>query len=200
MKIKTLYTWGKSISLSPFIFPIFIVYLIKKKSRKLINEDLKTIVKFNTGSEIKSYKKEFWFHYTHIKEFRSQVHYRLKPWSLFLKILPGQTALTINVPNIGGGFYVHHGHSTRISASHIGSNFTIHHNCSVVHGKGGAPYIGNNVFIGTGATIMGKIIIGDNVKIGANTVVLKNVPNNCTVVGNKTYIVKKDGIRIKKEL
>lgn len=46
-----------------------------------------------------------------------------------------------------------------------------------------APRIGNNVYIGAGAKILGDIGIGDNVKIGANAVVTKNVPDNCTVVG-----------------
>lgn len=47
-----------------------------------------------------------------------------------------------------------------------------------------APEIGDNVFIGAGAKIIGNITIGDNVIIGANAVVTKNVPNNHTVVGN----------------
>lgn len=46
----------------------------------------------------------------------------------------------------------------------------------------GVPQIGNDVFIGAGAKILGDIIIGDNVKIGANAVVTKDVPNDCTVV------------------
>ena len=46
-----------------------------------------------------------------------------------------------------------------------------------------APQIGNHVYIGAGAKILGDIVIGDNVKIGANSVVTKNVPDNMTVVG-----------------
>lgn len=45
------------------------------------------------------------------------------------------------------------------------------------------PDIGNNVMIGTGAKVLGPIKIGDNVKIGANSVVLKAVPDNVTVIG-----------------
>ena len=47
-----------------------------------------------------------------------------------------------------------------------------------------APVIGDNVFIGTGAKIIGNITIGNNVLIGANAVVTKDVPDNCTVIGN----------------
>lgn len=46
-----------------------------------------------------------------------------------------------------------------------------------------APTIGNNAYIGPGAKIFGNIVIGDNVAIGANAVVLKDVPDNSTVVG-----------------
>ncbi len=48
----------------------------------------------------------------------------------------------------------------------------------------GAPKIGNHVYIGAGAKIIGGITIGNNVRIGANTVVFKDVPDNCTVVNN----------------
>ena len=46
----------------------------------------------------------------------------------------------------------------------------------------GAPHIGNNVFTGVGACIVGNIHIGDNVRIGANTTVYRDVPSNSTVV------------------
>ena len=45
------------------------------------------------------------------------------------------------------------------------------------------PTLGNNVTVGTGAKVLGNIHIGDNVRIGGNSVVVKDVPNNCTVVG-----------------
>ena len=48
--------------------------------------------------------------------------------------------------------------------------------------KGGAPSIGNNVLIGTGAKIIGKIVIGDNCRLGANSVIVKDIPPNKTVV------------------
>lgn len=49
--------------------------------------------------------------------------------------------------------------------------------------KRGAPSIGNNCVIGAGAKIIGPVRIGNNVKIGANAVVTKDVPSDCTVVG-----------------
>lgn len=65
----------------------------------------------------------------------------------------------------------------------IGCNCTILHNVTIGAGRGGAPTIGDNVYIGAGAIIIGDIKIGDNVKVGAGAVVFKDVPSNSTVVG-----------------
>ena len=48
----------------------------------------------------------------------------------------------------------------------------------------------------TGSMVFGKVKIGNNVKIGAATVIYKDVPDNCTVVGNPAVIVKKDGKKV----
>ncbi len=58
------------------------------------------------------------------------------------------------------------------------------------------PTIGNNVVIGTGAKVLGNITIGDNSYIGANAVVIKDVPPNSTVVGVPGRITKQDGKKI----
>lgn len=75
-------------------------------------------------------------------------------------------------------------------------------NCKILHGvtiggrggKGrvGLPEIGNNVLIGCHAQIMGPIVIGDNATIGACSVVVKDVPANCTVVGNPAKIISQE--------
>ena len=56
----------------------------------------------------------------------------------------------------------------------------------------GAPTIGDNCYIGSGAVIVGNIKIGDNVRIGANTTVYKDVPDNCVVVSAQQKIIQKD--------
>lgn len=56
------------------------------------------------------------------------------------------------------------------------------------------PTIGNNVYIGPGAKIFGKITIGDNVAIGANAVVSKNIPSNATVVGVNHILLNKGSV------
>lgn len=56
--------------------------------------------------------------------------------------------------------------------------------------KKGMPVIGNNVYIATGAKILGNITISDNVIIGANAVVIQDVPSNCSVGGVPARILK----------
>ncbi len=58
------------------------------------------------------------------------------------------------------------------------------------------PTIGNNVVIGSGAKVLGSFSIGDFSNIGSNAVVLREVPMNCTVVGNPGRVVKRDGQRV----
>ena len=58
------------------------------------------------------------------------------------------------------------------------------------------PTLDNNVVAGTGAKILGNIKIGDNVQIGANAVVVRDVPPNSTVVGVPGRIAKKEGRKI----
>ncbi|MEG1738662.1 MAG: serine acetyltransferase [Odoribacter sp.] len=74
----------------------------------------------------------------------------------------------------------------------IGNNCTIMHqvtlgvNAEISDCK--APVLGDNVFVGAGAKLIGPIIIGSNVKIGANAVVTKNVPDGVTVVGANRFV------------
>ena len=89
---------------------------------------------------------------------------------------------------IGKGLFIDHGMGVVIGeTAEIGDNVTIYH--GVTLGGTGKdkgkrhPTIGNNVIIGCGAKILGPISIGDGAKIGANSVVLKNVPKGKTAVG-----------------
>ena len=71
----------------------------------------------------------------------------------------------------------------------IGKNCTINHRVTIGEGKGGAPIIGDNVMIGTGANIIGGITIGNNVKIGAGCIVTTDIPDNATVVMDHPRII-----------
>ena len=77
----------------------------------------------------------------------------------------------------------------------IGNEVTIYHGVTL-GGTGKEtgkrhPTIGYGVVIGAGAKLLGSIEIGNNVKIGANSVVLKSIPDGCTVVGTEGRIVKR---------
>lgn len=105
-----------------------------------------------------------------------------------IEIHPGAT--------IGKGFFIDHGTGVVIGETAIiGDNVTIFHNVTL-GGTGNEtgkrhPTIGNNVLIGTGASILGNIKIGNNSKIGAGAVVLKDVPDNVTAVGIPAKPIKK---------
>lgn len=106
-------------------------------------------------------------------------------------------AIDVVSKKMGGGFLVFHGNSTIVYAQSIGKNFSVYQNVTIGRGKkidgNDVPVIGDNVFVGTGAIIIGGIHIGNNVKIGAGALVNKDVPDNCTVAGNPMRLIyKKD--------
>lgn len=76
--------------------------------------------------------------------------------------------------------------------AHIGKNATILHQVTIGEGKGVAPIIGDNCFIGAGAKITGGVRIGNNVKIGTNCVVVKDIPDNATVVLSEPRVIVKE--------
>lgn len=98
--------------------------------------------------------------------------------------------------HIGGGLTLAHPQNSFLCAKSIGSYLHIKHNVTIGLGKGGVPIIGNNVYVGCGACILGGITVGDNVKIGAGCVVVHDVPSDCTVIGNPAYIVKLKGKKV----
>lgn len=108
-----------------------------------------------------------------------------------IEIHPGAT--------IGKGLFIDHGHGVIIGETAVvGDNVTIYQGVTLggngkEHGKR-HPTIGNNVMISAGAKVLGSFEIGDNCKIGAGSVVLSPVPDNCTVVGVPGRIVKRNNI------
>lgn len=83
----------------------------------------------------------------------------------------------------GGGICVTHGHSTEINAREIMGNLHVFQNVTIgTRGSTIGPVLGKNIIVGTGAVVLGDITIGDNVKIGANATVVKDLPECVTVV------------------
>ncbi len=83
------------------------------------------------------------------------------------------------------------------SSTQIGNNCLISQNVTIGRNFGDktVPVIGNDVYIGAGSVVFGEITIGDNVIIGSNSVINKNVPANCTVVGNPMKIIQENRIK-----
>ena len=110
-----------------------------------------------------------------------------------IEIHPGAT--------IGKGFFIDHGMGVVIGETcEIGDNVTIYH--GVTLGGTGKdtgkrhPTIGNNVMIGTGAKVLGPFKVGDNTRIAANALVLQEVPEDSSVIGNPAKVVKTKGKRV----
>ena len=105
----------------------------------------------------------------------------------------------INVPSrcLGPGFYYVHPGFFRVNGDvRIGANATVLPNVLIGRRRPDKPAlvnIGDNVYISTGVTILGPVTIGNNVTIAANSVVIKDVPDNCVVSGIPAKIIMKDG-------
>jgi serine O-acetyltransferase len=98
---------------------------------------------------------------------------------------------------IGPGLYLNHFGSVFIGASTIGENCNFAHEVTVgISGRGdkrGRPEIGDRVFVGPGAKILGKLNIGNDVAIGANAVVTANLPDRAVALGIPAKVVSKNG-------
>lgn len=79
-------------------------------------------------------------------------------------------------------------HISRYST--IGANCTIYQNVTIGRGNNGAPIIGDNCLLGANSVIIGNIKVGNNVKIGAGAIVVENIPDGVTIVGQKAIIKK----------
>ena len=112
-----------------------------------------------------------------------------------IRILSGNIEIYLST-DIGKGLYLHYG-PIWIGPTKIGEycNFSM---MNVIGFGGrddrwGLPEIGNRVFFGPGVIATGKIKIGDNVAVGANSVVNIDLPDNCTAAGNPVKIINYKG-------
>jgi serine O-acetyltransferase len=107
----------------------------------------------------------------------------------------------ISIPastQIGPGFYIGHFGGIVVSkASTIGSNCNISQGVTLGQAnrgqRAGAPSIGDNVYIGPGAKVVGRVHVGSNVAIGANAVVTSDVPDNAVVAGVPAKVLSYEG-------
>ena len=133
----------------------------------------------NPGIVMKFYRIERWC-YLHHLTFFARLIYRY----IYLQFncqVPYTTVIEEDVEIVHGIGIVLHQNSV------IGKGTKIYQNVTI--GNANGPRIGENCIIGAGAVVLGDITIGDNVRIGANSVVLKDVPSNATAVGAPARII-----------
>lgn len=92
---------------------------------------------------------------------------------------------------IGPGLVILHSIGIVVNSSvRAGRNLVLEHGVTIGAEKGKSPVLGDNVFIGAGAKVLGDIRIGSDVKIGANAVVLTDLPDGATAVGIPAKVVR----------
>ena len=130
-------------------------------------------------------------------------HYFLARW--YSQRTVRKTGIEIHPgAKIGKGLFIDHGNGVIIGETTIiGDNVTLYQGVTL-GGTGKEkgkrhPTIGDNVMISAGAKVLGSFTVGENSKIGAGSVVLSEVPPNCTVVGVPGRVVKRDNVRIPRE-
>lgn len=126
--------------------------------------------------------------------FRTLFFHRIRQYKLSHLLWGRKSGLEIPYDvDIGPGVILDHPFSTIINAKRIGANLRIKNNITIGNKNDDEnlrPQLGDNVYIGAGAIVIGDITIGDNVIIGAGAVVTKSLPDNCVAVGNPAKIIR----------
>ena len=181
-----------------------ILYLLHKRT---IDEDMAQWKKYHPYPKegILSLNYLLWFY----KSFRAVFIYRTigsKRALYLLKPLLKRPPVGIEIDGkIGGGLLITHNMGCIINVASAGKNLSVAQGVTIGAGKADSagrntPIIGDNVSVLTNSVLFGAIQIGNNVKIGAGTILNKSVPDNCTVVGNPARIVSRDGIKCDERL
>lgn len=139
---------------------------------------------------------------TFFPEYRNLFYFRIGVFGrlLALSCKPISTLL-IGADEIGPGLFIQHGFCTIISARSIGRNCWINQQVTIGYSNiEDCPILGDDVVVNAGAKIIGNVRVGNRTTVGANAVVVKDVPDNCTVVGVPAYIVRRNGIRTREKL
>ena len=141
---------------------------------------------------VRMYRRAHWFYQHHMFFLARMISQRCVR-KTNIEIHPGA--------QIGHRFFIDHGTGVVIGETAVvGDDVIIYQGVTLGgtgkdHGKR-HPTIGNNVLIGAGAKVLGPFTIGDNSNVAAGSVVLKEIPPNCTAVGSPARVVKQDGVRV----
>ncbi len=141
---------------------------------------------------VRAHRKAHWF-YKHNMHFAARYISQRSARKTNIEIHPGAT--------IGKRFFIDHGTGVVIGeTAEIGDDVTIYQ--GVTLGGTGKdtgkrhPTVGSGVMIGAGSKVLGPFRVGNNSNIAAGSVVLHEIPDNCTAVGAPARVVKRDGKRV----
>jgi serine O-acetyltransferase len=144
------------------------------------------------------------------QEFRNLYYYRICRGSLLATVLAQLFKVvyselpTLSISargEIGPGLFIQHGFATIIAADSIGTNCFVSQQVTIGYrNRTDCPRLGDNVVVTAGAKVIGGITLSDGVVVGANAVVVKDVPPRCVVVGVPARIVRRDGVRVDQPL
>jgi serine O-acetyltransferase len=183
----------------------------KRDLQHYLTEDLK---RFNgKRPTLKDWllKNEVWYIFKYQRHLRLMEYYqnigKLHPFFLYhffkYKRLGFKLRFTIYPNTIGYGLRIYH----TGDFVHVKANCKIGSNCTLLPGVviGNKKLenddtwvnVGDNCYFGLGAKVFGEVTIGNNVVIGANSVVVKDIPDNCVVSGIPAKIIKQNGVSIK---
>jgi serine O-acetyltransferase len=96
--------------------------------------------------------------------------------------------------DFGDNFVLLHSNGVVINSGvQGGRNIHLEHQVTIGSDQGASPVLGDDIYVGAGAKIIGSIHVGSRVRVGANAVVVKDVPDGCTVVGIPARVIRREG-------
>ena len=137
-------------------------------------------------------------------EFRTLHSYRLRRAGVvsaglaaaFAVLYPGERTLHLACSEIGPGLFIQHGFATIVAARRVGRNCWINQQVTIGFTRpDDRPSIGDDVFIYAGAKVLGDVTVGNGACVGANAVVLEDVPAGATAVGVPARILPPKAVR-----
>lgn len=181
----------KKYLLLPLLIPHLFFYFVSR-NKTVIDEDIIAWKKYRSKVDESRLTRSLIYLLVFQKDFRAQFYLRIGKVRVLLRmLLPDIKCYSFEGCKIGGGWVLIHGFCVVLNGgATIGKRCTMYHGVTIgTIDLKTFPFIGNDVYIGAGAMILGNVHIGNNVKIGAGAIVVDDVPDNCTIVGNKANVV-----------